>query len=349
MKHPLVALSLTIFLAMTAAQNVMADVKPVVIGVNSREPDAVDKLLDNMGGKRWTPGEPPERLTEIINEGAAQTHSSTTRQDIRSCLSIGDVNTKFMDNSLRIAADVTNMCDTMISYFSKYQLVGRDRFPLAQEVQNSYTQIAGHEHKTELGVFSEKIETAPSDVIIQITSFDQQAYGTVSKQNALNVIFPDGYFKSASKKTGHDDTPTQCITVNSIKAKLLQSNPIPTGASPNPNFIDNEGATVSVIIRLQNTCNEAKGRNGLMEDQNPNQPQTTYYFADRDGFAASNEQALTSAYVIEGKEMVQKAIISVPTEVYKHKKTYIITFNIHSGNSPTLQTSIPLSDVEGNK
>jgi len=302
-----------------------------------------------MGAKTWTPGEPPEHLTEMINQNAKNLQNPEARKDISNCIQIGDIKTKFVENSLRVAAVLKNSCNKMVSYFSKFQLLGADNFPLAQEVQNSHTQIAAHDSKTELGIFTQTLEAPPAVLVFQITSFDTYAYGTVTKRDPLTLTFPEGYFSTG---TPHKKLPAtaysgDCFHVDTIKAKFVATADAPfyfgTEHMPGKNPV-----SLSVIIQIANTCDDKRSEPNsapLIDTPGLNQLEMTYYFTDKDSFAVTNEQSLGRGYAVEGNEISQRAVLQVPDKIYENKANYAVIFKIHRGSAPAQEASIPLAKI----
>ncbi len=323
-------------------------------GPASKTPDQVQQEIDAMGAKTWTPDEGPNRLEELINGKVAQ-NQNDVRRDIKNCLTIDDINAKYDKSTLKIVAVVKNVCPETISYFAKFQLVGADNFPLTAEMQNNYTQIAGKATRNELGMMQEALDTPPTKVIVQITSFDHPAYGTLSKEQALKLPLPP---KNPPQKT--EITPetldfAKCFSMHSIKTKFF-TDKVQSEKANESNDGQGETQNLSVIIKLYNKC--IKNKN-LLEiiTENPNEKnkramiqqletiRTHYYFVDKDSFAISNGTPISNDFVESGSYAVQKAVIPIPNWIFKNRAETGVVFNVQRGydNKDVIQRSVPLS------
>ncbi len=323
-------------------------------GRSSEPPDRVQQILDAMGAKTWTPGESPERLEEVINGKFAQNQNGV-RRDIKNCLSLGDINAKYDKSTLKIVAVVNNVCPETISYFTKFQFVGADNFPLTAETQNNNTQIAGKATRNELGIMQEELDTPPAKVIVQITSFDHHAYGTLSKEQALKLSLPKENPPQKTEITPETLDFAKCFSMHSIKTKFFTEKAQSEKVNGS-NDGQGEPQNLSVIIKLYNKCTSQKNlKDRLIGNINQDSRKfineqlssirTHYYFIDKDSFAISNGTPISNDFVESGSYAVQKSVIPIPNWIFKNKAETGVVFNVQHGydNKNIIQMSVPLS------
>jgi len=323
-------------------------------GPASKTPDRVQQTLDAVGAKTWTPDEGPDRLEELINGKFAQ-NQNDVRRDIKNCLSIGDINAKYDKSTLKIMAVVNNVCPETISYFPKFQFVGADNFPLTAETQNNYTQIAGKATRNELGIMQEELDTPPAKVIVQITSFDHPAYGTLSKEQALKLSLPKENPLQKTEITSEKLDFAKCFSMHSIKTKFFAEK-IQSEKGNGSNDGQGEPENLSVIIKLYNKCTSQKNlKDRFIENINQDSRKfineqissikTHYYFIDKDSFAISNGTPISNDFVESGSYAVQKSVIPIPNWIFKNKAETGVVFNVQHGydNKNIIQMSVPLS------
>lgn len=57
-----------ILVSIIATPAAASDLKVISIAGNTGKDDPVEKILDNIGAKKWQPGESPEKLARIMDE-----------------------------------------------------------------------------------------------------------------------------------------------------------------------------------------------------------------------------------------------------------------------------------------